>query len=126
MASRRRGYNAAMRRFVFLLMIVLLPLQSVWASAAAYCQHESSAARSSHFGHHEHEHRVSADKRTDGSLVPDQDCTICHLIACPSVLPVAPVVAAPAARPYAPPAVTFAIMSARAAEPERPNWLRLA
>jgi len=115
-----------MRRFLFLLMIVLLPLQSVWASAAAYCQHEAGAAKVTHFGHHEHEHRASAEKRTDGSLIPDQDCMICHLIACPSVLPIAPVVAAPAARPHATPAATFAVMSARVAEPERPNWLRLA
>lgn len=116
----------AMRRFVFLLLIVLLPLQSVWASAAAYCMHEANAAKVSHFGHHEHEHRAPADPKSSGSLVQDQDCMICHVIACPSVLPATPVVVAPSARPHSPPAATFAVASARVSEPERPNWLRLA
>ncbi len=34
-------------------MLVILPLQFVWAGAAVYCQHETSQS-AQHFGHHVH------------------------------------------------------------------------
>ena len=40
-----------MRRFVALLLLVLLPLQAVWAAVAPHCQHEGEAT-SHHLGHH--------------------------------------------------------------------------
>ena len=42
-----------MRRLLFLLILVCLPLQSIWAAAASYCGHEAPAA-AMHFGHHQH------------------------------------------------------------------------
>jgi hypothetical protein len=42
-----------MRRLVLLLMIALLPLQSIWAAAANGCV-AGDAAAGGHFGHHEH------------------------------------------------------------------------
>lgn len=60
----------------------MLPLQSVWAAAAAYCTHESGVLK--HFGHHEHEHwggstsdLAAADPTVP--LVDDNDCEFCHL-----------------------------------------------
>src|SRR3989344_5090250 len=53
-----------MRRFVALLLLVLLPLQAVWAAAAPYCQHEGGAA-----GHHD---------GTNGAGAEHSDCHVCH------------------------------------------------
>jgi hypothetical protein len=77
-----------MRRFVALLLLVLLPLQAVWAAAAPYCQHEGGAA-SHHIGHHQPEHHAdaaqpsSADGEghhdgTNGAGAEHSDCHVCH------------------------------------------------
>ena len=57
--------TAAMRRWLTVALLVLLPLQSFWAAAATYCAHEQSAA-SQHFGHHEHRHH-GASAKADGA-----------------------------------------------------------
>lgn len=44
-----------MRRWFFVFLLVLMPLQFSWAALAAYCEHESGA-QAQHLGHHEHEH----------------------------------------------------------------------
>ena len=115
---------AAMRRLVLILLVALLPLQFAWAGAAAYCQHETGAA-ANHFGHHEHVHHGKA-KTGNNTLLADQDCVLCHVIACPSALSVAQEVYAPDAWAYAYRPSLPSLSSARSAEPERPNWLRLA
>ncbi len=46
-----------MRRFFLILLVLLLPLQSAWAAATAYCQHEQRPAAKWHLGHHQHQHR---------------------------------------------------------------------
>ena len=33
-----------MRRFLFILLMLAMPLQSVWAAAANYCAHEAAAS----------------------------------------------------------------------------------
>ncbi len=53
-----------MRRWLTLLLLVLLPLQFTWTAAAVYCQHEGARETSAgigHFGHHEHEHPATLD-----------------------------------------------------------------
>ncbi len=41
-----------MKNCIVLLLMILLPLQTVWGVAALFCQHESSRW---HWGHHEHQ-----------------------------------------------------------------------
>ncbi|QSI78186.1 hypothetical protein [Niveibacterium microcysteis] len=74
-----------MRRLVFVLLLVFLPLQSVWGAAASYCRHETGSA-AKHFGHHEHQHQQGqADRSADAksgvklSGSGDFDCATCHL-----------------------------------------------
>lgn len=43
-----------MKNSVVLLLMLMLPLQTVWGVAALYCQHESSST-GWHWGHHEHQ-----------------------------------------------------------------------
>lgn len=49
-----------MRRFLAILLMFMLTLQSVWGAAEPYCQHEQGRA-AHHIGHHMHD------------LVPDDD-----------------------------------------------------
>lgn len=50
-----------MRRWFFVLLLVLMPLQFSWAALATYCEHESGA-QAQHLGHHEHEHEKEHQK----------------------------------------------------------------
>ena len=81
-----------MRRWLSILLLVMLPFQFSWAAAASYCQHETGKL-SSHFGHHEHKHEVAKVKTSDnergdktssfGAL--DDDCVMCHLGCVPPI-----------------------------------------
>lgn len=53
----------AVRRFLLLLMLCLLPLQVSWAIMAGYCSHEHGPAH--HFGHHD-QHKAASDIPDDG------------------------------------------------------------
>ena len=59
-----------MRRLVALFLLVLLPLQAVWAAAAPYCQHEGDVA-SRHIGHHEPEHGQHAAVAAEAAEAAD-------------------------------------------------------
>ena len=72
-----------MRRYLLVLMMVLLPLQWSWAAAASVCAHESGKAH--HLGHHEYKHGAgsltgkSDTNKSDGaSLGSHPDCQVCH------------------------------------------------
>ena len=95
-----------MRRWVFALLLFVLPFQMVWASAAPYCAHETNASASKHFGHHEHRHQAGGETSpaTDdgaGSGAYHADCATCHL-GCAATLS-APMPAATLLLPGAPP-----------------------
>jgi hypothetical protein len=77
-----------MRRFVVLLLLVVMQLQQAWGAAAAYCDHESGAATGSHFGHHEHSHSLPDGSGNDlgGMASTHPDCQSCHF-ACVAVPP---------------------------------------
>lgn len=109
---------------MLIFLVVLLPLQFAWAGAAAYCQHET-AETTYHFGHHEHVHHGKA-KTGDNTLLADQDCVVCHVIACPSAVGAAHAIRAPDSWAYAYRPSLPSLSSARITEPERPNWQRLA
>ena len=67
------------RRLLIMFLFVLLPLQSVWATAAAYCEHRSDAHQE-HFGHHDgHHHATAGDAPSDSaSAGADADASHCH------------------------------------------------
>lgn len=118
-----------MRRFLILLFAIVLPLQITWASAAAYCGHETSAPAAAttggHFGHHTHEHPGEAKSKA-GAKLPDADCAVCHFATSHVVFPA---LALPAAHDfiklrYLNPPVGYGSVPSRT--PDRPQWPRLA
>ncbi|GAB3657489.1 cation efflux protein, CzcI family [Ramlibacter alkalitolerans] len=115
-----------MRRFVLLLVTLLLPLQFAWGAVTAYCQHEEGPA-SAHFGHHEHVHNAQTVKKADsGKWAQDNDCGICHAAALAALTGAVPS-AAPAFLHAAPIAAMAHPAAAPEQEPpERPQWARLA
>lgn len=131
-----------MRRFFLILLVLLLPLQSAWAAATAYCQHEQRPAAKWHLGHHQHEHRgegdgaADADKKADNKAGADQgtepnglfdpDCGTCHLASLPFACPEPAVL--PALRLPRTVLAThdFHYTSLHPRAPDRPQWLRLA
>lgn len=110
-----------MRRWLTILLLVMLPLQFSWAAAAAYCQHETSAD-AGHVGHHQHEHKASTQGADDGSkLLGDNDCGYCHLSAAKPVQMQAaevPVTTGPTIRGVA----AGPLPSRDPDRLERPNW----
>lgn len=71
-----------MRRWVLILVLLVLPFQMVWAAAAQYCEHESTPL-SQHFGHHEHKHQGGSQTQSleDAAVARSDhvDCEVCHL-----------------------------------------------
>lgn len=67
----------------FLLLVV--PFQLVWASAAQYCAHEPSVSAKKHFGHHEHKHQTGGEIASAAEVADETagayhaDCESCHL-----------------------------------------------
>ena len=118
------------RRWFACALLVLLPLQSMWAVAASYCAHQQDTS-SHHFGHHEHRHagaKAEPGPSADAASTAaggDVDCPACHLL-CAQVVPafaisvVAPVPDRWFARARPGPGVL--VRSAI----ERPNWNGLA
>lgn len=68
-----------------MLLLVVMPVQFVWAAAAPYCAHETTESASKHFGHHFHKHQGSTTSDTSkasgstGLGGDDVDCAVCHL-----------------------------------------------
>ena len=92
-----------MKRYLLILLLVLLPLQFSWAVAGAYCAHEEAAAP--HFGHHVHKHDDTrdGDTRDDGKHeakkiqagLDDGDCDYCHHVPSNAIAPAASALAHP-------------------------------
>ncbi|MEP6502335.1 MAG: cobalt-zinc-cadmium resistance protein [Betaproteobacteria bacterium] len=113
------------RAFAFFLAFTLL-FQMSWAVAATYCEHETSAAVSSHFGHHAHVHKAAdAGKPIGSKLAVDEDCGSCHAghAAIVATTSTGVVVDGTAATSVPQPSLYG---SAPARAPDRPQWLRLA
>lgn len=120
-----------MRKAVFVFLLALLPFQFVWGAAAAYCQHEQSAA-AGHFGHHSHRHQGSGKAEPTAASPDDQggqtdpiaddpDCGVCHL-SC--VRPISAAQVVPAAAPAQPPGLLEppASTASLPSRIERPQW----
>lgn len=133
-AIRLTLHSRPMRRWLTVLLLVLLPLQSSWAAVATYCTHETGAA-ADHVGHHDHASHAhggkvadpSDERSTEAPSAPASslDCGHCHgysvglLEVPPSLEPLAHGIA-PARLGDAPCAEHVP------AQPERPQWAPLA
>lgn len=118
-----------MRRWLAILLLLVLPHQFTWAALGAYCQHESGAA-AQHVGHHAHQHQaVDADDAAHDTGKPatgaHADCAVCHagFASMPSagvtvVAAAMPRVDSAARTPHLPPPPVERV--------ERPQWPRLA
>ncbi len=115
-----------MRRWFFVLLLVLMPLQFSWAALATYCEHESGA-QAQHLGHHEHEHPQHSgapDDTTKAKTSAVFDVHDCHSHGqCMADLPLS------TATPWAPSpchATEWTGLRELAhvpSPPERPQWL---
>lgn len=113
------------RRFFFVLLVLILPLQAVWAAVSVYCLHEQGVA-TQHFGHHDHRHQAQAgsadgkDGTGKSAPQPHLDCGFCYLNcpAAPSASSVATVT--PGAFVAVDPPCAF--LSVFPEGPERPKW----
>ena len=119
--------SPVMKRFALIFLMLLLPLQSLWAAATAYCQHEQGVA-TQHFGHHTHQHQASTDSN-DGSgkspLNVHADCSSCHL-SCPTVTESVRSIAVTASGSLVVADHLDALSSVFPDHPERPKWVPAA
>lgn len=114
-----------MRRWFAILLLLLLPLQSLWAAAAPYCAHEESP-KSMHVGHHAHEHQGSETDQdsSNGPAASHADCHVCQGAGGAIAQPLVP--SGQAGHSAILPAWGFALPTPPVSLPERPNWPRLA
>ncbi|MEC5385094.1 hypothetical protein VVD49_05125 [Uliginosibacterium sp. H3] len=114
--------SATMKRLLLILFVLLLPLESIWAVAGAFCGHEADAGSQQHFGHHtdQHQHAPADQDGTDKSQASGE-CGACHFGHCCFMLTsfTLQTTASPAVyaviRKGSPPARSNA-------RPERPKW----
>jgi cytochrome c5 len=114
-----------MRRWLVLLFALLLHMQTAWAGASAYCQHETTEQQSKHFGHHFHTHKGEVQKSSDSKLMADSDCASCHgsaSAAIPTKLDEGDFEASSLSTEAV---ISPPFSSALARAPDRPQWLRL-
>jgi hypothetical protein len=122
-----------MKRLLLIFLLIALPFQMSWASAARYCLHEQDRT-TQHFGHHEHHHVAAKEavKETgkDASsvklLAVDTDCGVCQL----NVTALTSFDANNLSIYLPQTASAFAtlnyVKSLRPVRPERPKWMRAA
>jgi hypothetical protein len=116
-------------KIFFKFLLIVFVLQSTWAVAAQYCQHEESA-KASHLGHHTHKHIQQSDK--DGDLNDqkptdtkktgvDTDCPYCHLGSIKSMVTDLPVINAEIESVVIID-IDYSYPEIIPIKPERPNW----
>lgn len=111
-----------LNRLLFVLLLLVLPLQAFWAATGSYCWHEQGAA-AQHFGHHAHQHKAADENDPGGGAASqaDGDCGLCHL---GGIGVVTSSFDAPSAAPPSPrisPEINF-LPSIFPEGPERPRW----
>lgn len=81
-------YNATMRSWLLVVLMMWMPLQLSWAATGSYCAHDQDATVQ-HLGHHAHQHQsaedAAANQSAAGTVSPDLDCGTCHA-SCSMVL----------------------------------------
>ena len=86
------AYTDQMIRFFMRVLLVVFLLESTWAVAAQYCQHELGLD-AIHFGHHVDKHKKGIAKASSHTVATsdqslpnsDNDCPFCHLGAMKSM-----------------------------------------
>ncbi|MDE1997869.1 MAG: hypothetical protein KGI91_15165 [Burkholderiales bacterium] len=114
-----------MRRWIAILLMIVLPLQLSWAVASNYCQDDEQGAQVQHFGHHLRLHQDGGASKhlVKGKQQADRDCGcgghLCgaHLLpTCVNVVP--PATVGQQLSPVAP----WAYAQTDPTRIERPNW----
>ncbi len=117
-----------MKRYLTIILLVLLPLQFSWAAVVGYCQHESEVTVT-HLGHHSHDHQAADlhESGKDGVAAAgfDHDCATCHL-GCAAAMTSDLKTPMAATDCYHPFDYRFNPSRALTERPERPQWLTLA
>lgn len=123
-----------MRRWLAILLLVLLPTQMSWAAVADYCRHEQGAG-ANHVGHHDHAahgHGAVAPEPVDlpdldagGLSSGELDCDHCHG-QCAGVLASIEAPKLDRATGASIPEVRHPRAAHAADQPERPQWPLLA
>lgn len=113
-----------MRRLIAIFLLVLLPLQAVWAAVTPYCPHDrqpdSQQHAPLHLGHHEHQHQGGGEQTSNpATAMGDHDH---HCCASVSLLPAS--LSLPGPLPQAELVATLlaSYASFDATRIERPNW----
>lgn len=114
---------STMRRYLVILLLVLLPFQMTWSAVGVYCQHEQGIA-AKHVGHHDHQHKQGKQSSKAAGGV-DADCNYCHVgsvnLPSASSLLATPTVSLLISLPVLP-----SLPSAVPHKPERPKWTLIA
>ena len=118
-----------MRRWFSILLLVLLPVQLVWAGVAPYCQHEESVT-AQHFGHHQHDDgaAVSEPPAPESGFqynADHADCSVCQL-GSSTLMSFQLDLPAVTASSVAIPGESRRLSGGVHYPLERPNWVRLA
>jgi len=109
---------------LFRILLVIFVLQSTWAVAAQYCQHEENPTVN-HIGHHTHKHFSQTENGSNlidqtssdsSKLDIDNDCSYCHFSM--NTLPVF----VDEIEPLAMVAMHYSYPEVIPSKPERPNW----
>lgn len=116
-------------KFLFKILLLIFVLQSTWAVAAQYCQHEDSPTVN-HIGHHTHKHISQSEN--DSNLIDqtssdtsksgiDTDCSYCHLSSIKTMMNILPMLEAEI-EPLAMVPIHYSYPEVIPSKPERPNW----
>lgn len=114
---------------LFKILLIIFVLQSTWAVAAQYCQHEESPTVN-HIGHHTHKHFSQTENGSNlidqtssdsSKLDIDTDCSYCHFSSIKSMMNTLPVFEADI-EPLAMVAMHYSYPEVIPSKPERPNW----
>lgn len=116
-------------KILFKIVLIFFVLQSTWAVAAQYCQHEENP-KVEHIGHHTHKHDSKIDdnshtvnqKSSDtANLNIDSDCPYCHLFSIKSITSTLPLLE-PKIGPALVVDIHYSCLEIIPIRPERPNW----
>jgi len=110
-----------MRKFLMILTLLILSVQTSFASVSSYCQEE--LVPSAHFAHHEHENLVVNASANDSSSF-DSDCSVCHLAHSPALHSTFSISIASTISHFEDSQVEF-LVDISPVPPEKPNWLAL-
>ena len=118
-----------MRRWFAVLLLMLLPLQAVWAAAPPYSAHEEDPA-AMHVGHHAHSHQDAQqdaqqeDDSSEATAGSHADCHVCH--GAGAVVSTQQADASHGAYRGPLPMWVKALPAPPVFTPDRPNWSSLA